>query len=76
MRDFLAARFPEPFLRLDAAAGRNVVLALPERGIAGGAAYDALVAATAARHGAQLLTCDRRAAAIHEGYDVAVTFLD
>jgi predicted nucleic acid-binding protein len=76
VRDFLAARFPEPFLRLEAGAGRRFILALPERGIAGGAAYDALVAATAAHHGAQLLTCDRRAAAIYDGYGVSVTFLD
>lgn len=76
VRDFLAARFPEPFLRLDAATGRKFVLTLPERGIAGGSAYDALVAATAAQHDAQLLTCDHRAAAIYDGYGVAVTFLD
>jgi predicted nucleic acid-binding protein len=76
VRDFLAARFPEPFLRLDAGAARKFLLALPEQAIAGGAAYDALVAATAVHHEARLLTCDRRAAAIYDGYGVTVTFLD
>jgi predicted nucleic acid-binding protein len=33
-------------------------------------AYDALVAATAAEHSAELVTCDRRAGAIYERYGV------
>lgn len=68
VRDFLAARFPEPFLRLSEAAYRQFILGLTERGISGGAAYDALVAATAAAHGAELVTCDRRALPVYERY--------
>jgi predicted nucleic acid-binding protein len=38
--------------------------------VTGGAAYDALVAATAAEHGAELVSCDRRAVAIYERYSI------
>jgi predicted nucleic acid-binding protein len=70
VRDFLAARFPGPFLRLSPKEHRQFLLDLPVRAIAGGAAYDALVAATAAAHGAELVTCDRRAVPIYERYGV------
>lgn len=75
VRDFLKARFPESFLRLSAGAYRDFVLGLPDREVAGGAAYDALVAATAADQGAELVTCDRRAAAIYERYGVRTHIL-
>ena len=74
-RDFLRLRFTEPFLRLDARAYKTFVLELPERAIAGGSAYDALVAATAAAHSATLITCDRRAASVYETYGVRVSYL-
>lgn len=48
---------------------------LPEHGIAGGAAYDALIAATAASHGARLITCDKRAAAVYEAYGLGVMYI-
>jgi hypothetical protein len=70
VRDFLRARFPSPLLRLGAAGHRKFVLALADRGITGGSAYDGLVAATAAAAGAELVTCDRRAAGVYESYDV------
>jgi predicted nucleic acid-binding protein len=72
VRDFLAARFPRPFLRLSGAAHREFLLRLPDRGITGGAAYDALVAATAASCGAELVSCDHRAAPVYERYGVRV----
>lgn len=75
VRDFVRARFPQPFLRLSAAAWRAFVLGLPEHDVAGGAAYDALVAATAAASGAELVTCDRRAAAVYESCGVRTRFL-
>jgi predicted nucleic acid-binding protein len=75
VRDFLAARFPQPLLRLSAPAFRDFVLHLPEHEVAGGAAYDALVAATAVAHGAELVSCDRRAAAVYESYRVRASFL-
>ena len=52
VRNFLQTRFPKPFLRLTARAYRAFVLGLPDQGITGGIAYDALVAATAAAFGA------------------------
>jgi predicted nucleic acid-binding protein len=69
--DFLQQRFPKPFLRLSATAYRRFLFELPERGIVGGAVYDALIAATAAEHGAELLSCDRRAASTYERYGIS-----
>ena len=68
VREFLAARFPQPFLRLTPRAFRDFLLALPGLAVSGGATYDALVAATAADHDAELISCDRRAAVIYERY--------
>jgi hypothetical protein len=42
---------------------------------AGGAAYDALVAAVAAEHGCEPITCDRRAALIYERYAMRASML-
>ena len=75
VRDFLAARFPGSHLRLGVAALRKFLLALPEQGVTGGSTYDALVAATAASHDAELVTCDRRAAPVYERYGVRVVML-
>jgi len=73
--EFLRLRFTESFLRLDGRAYREFVTGLPGHGVSGGAAYDALVAATAIAHSAELITCDRRAASIYETYGVRVTVL-
>lgn len=75
VRDFLRSRFTDAFLRLDGRAYRDFVLDLAERTVTGGAAYDALVAATAVAHSAELITCDRRAASVYESYGVRVNFL-
>ena len=75
VRDFLRLKFDEPYLRLEARAHKEFVLELPDHAITGGAAYDALVAATAVGHSAQLITCDRRAASTYESYGVRVIFL-
>lgn len=74
-RDFLRARFAQPLLRLSVPAYRAFVFGLPEHEVSGGAAYDALVAATAAACGAELITCDRRAAAVYDRYGVRARFL-
>jgi hypothetical protein len=60
---------------LDVRSYREFLLALPEHAVAGGATYDALVAATAIAHSAELISCDRRAAPVYEGYGVRVVFL-
>ena len=48
---------------------------LPDRQVTGGAAYDALVAATASANGAELLTCDRRAVPVYERYGIRARLL-
>lgn len=58
----LARRFPGPRPALPASARGRLVVELAEAGIAGGAAYDGLIALTARHHGYTLLTADRRAA--------------
>jgi predicted nucleic acid-binding protein len=75
VRDFLETRFPEPFLRLSARAYKDFILGLPDHGITGGGAYDALVAATAAGCGAGLVTCDRRALPVYERYGLRTQLL-
>ncbi len=75
VRDFLDARFPLPWLRLSPSAYRTFVFGLPDRAVTGGAAYDALVAATAAVHRAELVTCDRRALPVYERFGVPVQLL-
>jgi predicted nucleic acid-binding protein len=75
VRDFLTARFPRPFLRLSEAAYKDFILGLPGQGVTGGAAYDALVAATAAGCEAELITCDRRALPVYERYGVRAQLL-
>jgi len=75
VREFLGPRFPQPFLRLSAQAYRNFILGLPDHDVTGGAAYDALVAATAAACGVGLVTCDRRALPIYERYGVRIQML-
>lgn len=59
--EYLELQFPDEWLTLPAAAWTGLVRSLPGHGIAGGAAYDALIAATALSHGAVLVSCDRRA---------------
>ena len=71
VREFLAARFPQPFLRLTAKAYREFLLSMPDRAVTGGAAYDALVAATASAFDVELVTCDRRALPMYERYGVS-----
>ncbi len=75
VRDFLAARFPDPLLRLSASQYREFVLGLPDRQVVGGAAYDALVAATAMVNDAELITCDQRAIPVYERYGIRIRFL-
>ena len=75
VRDFLETRFPQPLLRLSAQAYKNFILGLPDHGVTGGAAYDALVAATAASCGAELVTCDRRALPVYERYGIRTQLL-
>ena len=74
-REFLRTRFPQPFLRMSARDYRSFIFELPHRNVDGGAAYDALVAATALVNGAELVTCDRRALPVYERYGVRAQLL-
>ena len=75
VREFLTARFPEPWLRMNEQAYKDFILGLPDRGVTGGAAYDALVAATAVGCDAGLVTCDRRALPVYERYGLRAQLL-
>jgi predicted nucleic acid-binding protein len=63
---FLSERFSAALLTLSAAAYRGVLESAVAAGLIGGAVYDALIAETAKRAGAQLLTRDRRAVLTYE----------
>jgi predicted nucleic acid-binding protein len=75
VQQFLIARFHQPSLRLGARAYKDFILGLPDHGVTGGTAYDALVAATAAAYGAELVSCDRRALPVYERYGVRTLLL-
>jgi predicted nucleic acid-binding protein len=75
VREFLMARFPDPLLRMSPASYREFIGSLPAREVSGGAAYDALVAAVAAEHRCELVTCDRRAVPVYERYAVKISLL-
>jgi len=65
----LAHNFPGSRF-LSAEGTRRLHARLAQLGIAGGAVYDALVAATAAEHGITLATRDRRAAETYRALDI------
>jgi predicted nucleic acid-binding protein len=71
----LAHNFPCS-LFLSAREAERLHARLASLGIAGGAAYDALVAATAAEHGVTLATRDRRAAETYRALDVDFELID
>jgi predicted nucleic acid-binding protein len=73
--DALARGFPARWLTLDGARSRRALNAAVAAGLRGGALYDALIAATAARHGARLLSADRRARKTYEALEVDVTYV-
>jgi predicted nucleic acid-binding protein len=71
----LERTFPEPWLALDATRQRSCLKRACAAGIRGGALYDALIAATALRHGVTLISADRRAGSSYEGMGASVSFL-
>ncbi|MBP9823160.1 MAG: PIN domain-containing protein [Thermoanaerobaculia bacterium] len=68
--EFLVAEFGHELLLLPANAHRDLIELAARKGLAGGAIYDALVAATALHARATLLTRDRRAASTYEAVGV------
>jgi predicted nucleic acid-binding protein len=75
MADYLGKRYPGKRLALGESERRALVARLARLSIAGGAVYDAMVAATAAHHGYHLLSCDRRAASTYDRIGVEVEYL-
>lgn len=71
----LQHNFPDPWLALDGAEARRALERAVGQGIRGGALYDALIAATAAQHGARLLSADTRARATYQALGVEVVRL-
>lgn len=73
---FLQARFRDPPLALPATDHLALLREASEKGITGGALYDALVAATAKHAGATLLTRDRRAVRTYETLGAAFRLVE
>lgn len=71
----LAHNFPGSRF-LSAQSAERLHARLAPLGIAGGAVYDALVAAAAAEHGITLATRDRRAAEIYRALDIGYEIID
>lgn len=72
----LRSRFPDPPLILDVDDHVDLLSSLVAGGIRGGQVYDALIAATAKRAGALLLTRDRRAEPTYRAIGVQTRLLD
>lgn len=72
---FLQEAFGGEWLTLPGESLAQLVAELASRDIRGGAAYDALIGATARSFGAKLFTCDRRARTTYELLGVEVEFL-
>lgn len=72
---FLAESFPGAPLSLPGSAQRSLVGLAARNGLSGGAIYDLLVAATAKRAKATLMTRDRRAIAAYETVGVVFELL-
>lgn len=76
VRDALDLDFPDSWLALDAAGQRSCLRRAVDAGLRGGALYDALIAATARKHGATLLSADRRAREAYEAIGVEVSYIE
>jgi len=64
--DLLRRRFPAAPLSLPTRQRATLIARLAAAGVIGGAVYDGLIAATAAHHGAVILSLDHRAARTYE----------
>lgn len=75
VRRFLEIQFPEAHLSLPPREQRLLPGRFVELGVSGGAVYDALVALTAARAGATLVSCDTRALPVYQRCGVRTRML-
>lgn len=76
VRDAIERDFPGSWLALDADSQRACLRRAVDAGLRGGALYDALIAATARKHGATLLTADRRGRDAYEAMGVTVFYVE
>jgi predicted nucleic acid-binding protein len=72
---FLEEGFRAPFLLLPVGEQHRLLATCTRLGLTGGAAYDALIAATALRAGASLVSLDRRALATYQAVGVGFELL-
>ena len=75
VRDFLAFSFPDAYLALAPRRFATFLTGLADKGIVGGAAYDALIAEVARTADATLVSCDRRAEATYARLGVVAEYL-
>ncbi len=68
--------FSQPWLSMQANDLRDALRKAVEAGIRGGALYDALIAATVAQHGGEILSADQRALVTYRAMAVEVRFID
>jgi predicted nucleic acid-binding protein len=73
--EYLRKDYPGRRMVLGETERRALVGRLAGLSLAGGAVYDAMVAATAAKCGYRLLSCDRRAASTYQRLGVEVAYL-
>ncbi len=75
-RDLLRSSFPDDPITLDGGSHAALVVRMSDAGVAGGAAYDALIGFTAAEHDALLRSRDQRAARVYAALGVRFELLD
>jgi predicted nucleic acid-binding protein len=68
--------FAQPWLAMDTDGLRDALRRAVEAEVRGGALYDALIAATAVAHDAEILSADRRALGTYRAMGVGVRILD
>lgn len=73
--EYLRRRFASRWIGLSVEDQRDMLASFPSLGITGGATYDALIGATAARENATLVSCDERALAVYAAVGADVDFL-
>jgi predicted nucleic acid-binding protein len=74
--EVLRRDFPKAWLALSGKDQRTWLTKAVEKELRGGALYDALIAATAVKHRATLISADRRAQSTYEAIGVEVQFVD
>ncbi len=67
--------FAKPWLMMDGEALREALRTAVEAGVRSGALYDALIAATAVAHDAEVLSADQRALPTYRAMGASVQFV-